>query len=356
MARGLNGFSACRVLIALLLMGAAGVTPGAALGDTGSAVIFMYHRFGDGRFPSTNVRMDQFQAQVNFLSANGFTVVSLGALAAALRSGAKLPEKAVALTIDDAYLSVYKNAWPLLRAKGWPFTVFVSTDAVDERSRDFMTWDQIREMRRGGVTFANHTASHPHLIDKAKGESDSAWRQRITADVAKGAARLQKELGALPPLFAYPFGEYNAAVAEVVAGMGYVAFGQNSGVVGATTDLRAVPRFPVSESYGGMGDFKAKANALALPVVSMTPWSPETRDRRPELEVVLGPTDAPLDEMRCFVSGQGAVPIEWVVPGKRFKVRAARDLPVGRHKYNITVPDKTRKTCHWFSRQWVIEK
>lgn len=345
----------CRCLVLfVIVVGVWGSPPKASAAGSDSAVIFMYHRFGDARFPSTNVRMDQFKAQMDYLEEGGFNVASLDVVLDALKKGTALPLKTVVITMDDAYATVYDNAWPLLKEKGWPFTVFVNTDAVDHRLRDYMTWDQMRELKQHGVQFGNHTASHPHMAQSEEGETEARWRERLTADVRKGQQRLDEELGKTPLVLAYPYGEYNTQVADLVSGLGYVGLGQHSGAAGRYSDLKALPRFPVSEAYGEINAFKTKANSRALPVVKMTPWEPQTHDRRPVLEIELAPSDALLDELSCFVSGQGRVAIEWVVPGKRFKVRADKDLPLGRHKYNITVPDKSRRNYYWFSRQWVV--
>jgi len=344
------------LLFLMLMVSAWSGAPGIVFAGTDSAVIFMYHRFGDPRFPSTNIRMDQFRAHLAYLDDNGFQVAPLDEVVAALKRGDELPEKTVVITMDDAYASVYEHAWPLLKAKGWPFTVFVSTDVVDKHYTDYMTWDQIRELGDAGVQFGNHTASHPHMIDKEPEETEEQWLLRLKANVLQGQARLDEELGPCPRLLAYPYGEYNTKVADLVVGLGYTALGQHSGAAGTCTDFRAVPRFPMSETYGSLSAFRTKSKARVLPVVAMTPWSPETADRRPELEVVLGPSDALWKELSCYVSGQGRVDIEWVVPGKRFKVRAVQDLPAGRHKYNLTVPAKNRRAYHWFSRQWIVRE
>ncbi|VVS95423.1 polysaccharide deacetylase family protein [Desulfoluna spongiiphila] len=346
--KGLMGL----VLVAMLT--GAGASTVCAGGD--SAVIFMYHRFGDARFPSTNIRMDQFKEHLAYLEENGFHVAPLDEVVASLKSGDKLPEKTVALTMDDAYASVYEHAWPLLKEKGWPFTVFVGTEGVDKGYNDYMTWGQMRELKKAGVQFANHTATHPHMTEKAPEETEEQWLSRLKADVLKAQERLDEELGTCPRMLAYPYGEYNTKVADLVAELGFIAFGQHSGAAGSTTDFRAAPRFPMSETYGTLRSFRTKSRSLALPVVSMTPWDPETTDRQPELEVFLGPGDALWNELSCYVSGQGRVDIEWVVPGKQFKVRAKEPFSVGRHKYNLTVPAKNRRAYHWFSRQWIVRE
>ena len=82
-----------------------------------SAVVLMYHRFGEDRFPSTSIRVEQFQAHLKYLKDSGYTVVPLADVHAAINDGSPLPGRAVAITIDDAYRSVYDVAFPIFRQK-----------------------------------------------------------------------------------------------------------------------------------------------------------------------------------------------------------------------------------------------
>jgi len=77
-----------------------------------SAVVFMYHRFGETSWPSTNIRVDQFEAHLKELAEGGYEVLALPSILSALKRGEALPDKTIALTIDDAYLSVYTVACP----------------------------------------------------------------------------------------------------------------------------------------------------------------------------------------------------------------------------------------------------
>src|SRR5690606_14501793 len=134
-----------------------------------------------------------------------------------------LPDKVVAITIDDAYASVYTRAFPLLKKYGMPFTVFVSTDAIDEGPGDFMSWQQLRELQAAGVTIANHSATHDYLVRRNDVESDSARLARVREDIERAQRRLQEELGEgvneAPRLFAYPYGEYDAALTDMLQEM-----------------------------------------------------------------------------------------------------------------------------------------
>ena len=116
-----------------------------------SAVILMYHRFGEGAYPSTNIRLDQFETHLAEIAAGGYRVLPVAEIAAALRAGRPLPDRTLGITIDDAFLSVYREAWPRLRAAGLPFTLFVATDPIDDGLADYMSWDQLREMAEAGV-------------------------------------------------------------------------------------------------------------------------------------------------------------------------------------------------------------
>jgi len=204
-----------------------------------SAVVLMYHRFGEDRHPSTSIRVEQFEAHLGHLREGRYTVISLARLLAALDGDATdLPDRSVVITIDDAFRSIFEVAFPRFKEYGYPFTVFVATDPVDGGLADYMTWEQMREMQKEGATFANHGAEHVSLIERGADESEEAWRRRIGTDVARGHKRLDEELDALPGAFAYPHGEYDPAVAEVLAEMGYVSFGQQSGAVGPRTASR----------------------------------------------------------------------------------------------------------------------
>lgn len=342
--------------IGLLLLLISGMQFGHDLKADDSAVVFMYHRFGESQFPSTNIRVDQFRQHLDHLRDGGFTVIPLAELIAFLSGGQQLPPKAVVITIDDAYRSIYEVAYPLFSEYGFPFTVFVSTDNVDNRSPAYLTWEQVREMAANGATFANHGAAHISMAQRLPGEPEIEWRQRIVADIEKGSRRLKEELPAsgqvLQKAFAYPYGEYNTGSSEQLTKLGYIAFGQQSGAIGRHSDLRALPRYAMAESFAGMEEFRTKAASLPLPVVKLEPWDPVTTEPLPELLITLGESNARLGELACFVTGQGKVDVRWVETNKQFVVAPRRALGKGRHRVNCTAPRNDGRYM-WFSHQWI---
>lgn len=322
-----------------------------------AAVIFMYHRFGEAAYPSTNVTLEQFEAQLDFLEREGFEVWPLPKLVTHLKQREPIPDKVVVISIDDAYESVFDHAWPMLRKRGMPFTVFVATGAVDQELPGYMSWDQLHELHKAGVTLANHGVSHDYHVRRKPGESEPEWQRRVRTDVVNGQARLQEEIDAganeSPRLFAYPFGEYDLAMMQMLEQMGYVAFGQHSGAVGVHDDLRALPRFPVNERYGELADFTLKAQTLPFPVLKASPADPVVTDEfSPVLELQLAESSANLARFTCYLGGE-RMRVNWIDSEERtVEISTAETLPSGRSRYNCTAPHQSANRWYWYSHPW----
>jgi poly-beta-1,6-N-acetyl-D-glucosamine N-deacetylase len=340
-------------LLAALL--AATPTPWAApaaaqeIAPGSGAAILMYHRFGEDDLPSTSVRLEQFEAHLAELTSGRYRVLPLAEIVARLDGGEPLPERAVAITIDDAALSVYREAWPRLKALGLPFTLFVSTEPLDLGLPGYMSWAQLREIAADPlVTVGNHGHTHAHMawLDSAE--------QR--GEIARAAGRLAEELGAAPALFAYPYGEMSSALRQTVAEAGFAAaFGQHSGAAGAASDRFALPRFPLNEAYGDMDRFRLVANALPLPVSGVTPADTslaEPAANPPNVGFSVGPAAGGLDTLNCFASA-GEMRMERL--DRRIELRFAAALPAGRVRINCTLPAGGGR-WRWFGTQFVVSR
>ena len=310
-----------------------------------SAVILQYHRFGEADLPSTNVTLQQFEAHLEYLQSGGCTVLPVPHIIAALSAGQPLPDRAVGITIDDAVKSVIHEAWPRLSAAGFPFTLFVATDAVDQRQARIMSWDDIRSLADAGVTIANHSSSHGHLW-----RADLAQARR---DIEGAQTRFQAELGFKPRLFAYPYGEYNLALRGLVEELGFeVAFGQHSGVAGTAADLFAVPRFSLNEAYGGIERFRLIVDTLPIPVRDVTPVEPILARNPPHVGFTVDESVDEIDALACYASGQGAVQIE-LLGERRVELRMSKPLKRGRNRINCTLPGPDRR-WRWLGMQYLV--
>lgn len=319
-----RGGMAC--LVAAYMLGAA-MNPADA---ADSAVIFMYHRFGEDTFPSNNIPLDQFEAHVQELKSAPYKVMPVPAIISALREGRPLPDRTIGITVDGAYRSVYAEAFPRFKRAGLPFTLFVATDSLDRGVSNIMSWDNLREMQRSGVTVGGMTSSHPHMTDLSMAENRS--------ELARARARFEAELGRSPVLFAYPYGEYSLAVRELIVQAGFsAAFGQHSGVAYRRADFYAIPRFALNESYASIERFRLAANALPLPAQHVTPADPLLRDNPPAFGFSVDPDIGDLNQIACFASQQGRTLIERL-GSDRIEVRLNQPLPLGRSRINCTMP------------------
>jgi len=210
----------------------------------------------------------------------------------------------------------------------------------------------MREMANHGATFANHGATHSSVIERRDDETDAERLLRVRADIDKGWQRLTQELEPLPGVFAYPYGEYDAQAADLLRELGYIIFGQQSGAVGSNSDSRALPRFPMAETFGDIDGFRTKVASLPMPVVNLEPWDPVTTIALPSIEVTLAETEARLGELACFVSGQGQVAVDWLQKDHKFSVGPAKPFGKGRQHVNCTAPRNDGRYL-WLSHPWV---
>jgi peptidoglycan/xylan/chitin deacetylase (PgdA/CDA1 family) len=329
------------VLAAVAVTGAA---PPAGAAD--SAVIIMYHRFGETAYPSTNITLDQFESHIRELKSGPYAVLPLPEIVARLRDGRPLPERTVGLSVDDAYLSAYTEAWPRLKAAGLPMTLFVATRAVDRKLSGIMTWQQIRELAADGVSIGSQTETHLHMPD--------AGEARNRQEIERSNGRFITELGRAPRLFAYPYGEAGTAVQRIVRDAGFAAaFGQHSGVIGRAANYFYLPRFSMNEKYGDLSRFRLAANALPLPVSDVTPSDPLiTGVNPPPIGFTVGAGIKGLGRMTCFASHEGGARLERLGE-RRFEVRVNTPFPRGRTRLNCTVPAKDGR-WRWLGRQFYV--
>ena len=75
----------------------------------------MYHRFEENKYPSTNIKIDDFKTHLDLIKKAGFNFVNPKNFEEDLKN--KKNNRKILLTIDDGFSSFYNNAWPILRSK-----------------------------------------------------------------------------------------------------------------------------------------------------------------------------------------------------------------------------------------------
>jgi len=294
-----------------------------------SASIFVYHRFGENKYPTTNTTISQFKEHINELIKNNYNVVSIEEIIDAFKNKNDLPEKTIGLTIDDAFLSIYKEAWPILKEKNLPFTIFVSTGSVGVNSKNIMNWSQITEMANSGVTIGHHTKNHFHLVSRDK--------ETIINEIEEANNDFFKNLGFTPGIFAYPYGEYNNEIKQITKKYFKAAFGQQSGVLFNGIDIFELPRFSMNEEYGNLKRFKFAANSYGLQINNILPIDKTIKNMNPPL---LGFTLINNIEsaIKCYPSHNIKANLT-NIGDKRIEVRFDKNFPKGRTRVNCTVND-----------------
>jgi len=334
------------LMVMIALMG--GLTALSAQAEDWASVI-MYHRFGESKYSATNIKIEQFRVHINELKTGGYTVLPLGQIVDQLASGEALPDRTVAITIDDAYLSVYEKAWPILKAAGFPFTVFAATKSLDIKAPDYMSWAQLKEMSDAGVYIGHHSNAHAHLPTLSE--------EKVRSDIRQANKRFKENLGFVPALFAYPYGEYGTAIKRIIAEEGFkAAFGQQSGVAYGGFDKFAYPRFAMSENYGSIGRLRLAANALPLRVENVTPEDNVLAKNPPAFGFSLGEDYPNLKQLTCYSTNQsgGRVPVQRL--GKRrIEVRLDKVFPPGRGRINCTLPGPDGR-FRWYGSLFYIPR
>ena len=316
--------------------------------------VLVYHHVSEDTPPSTSTSPDLFEQQLDKIEELGMEVVSLDheSTADAL-DGHDDDELRVALTFDDAYESVYTTAWPILKERGIPFTIFIMTDAIDDGTSGYMTWDQLEELAEHElVTIGNHTADHGALIRRTD-ESEGELRERIEQNLDHANERIEAETGVESNIFAHPYGEFSEPLTEALAERGWYGFAQHSGVLGEHSDPRNIPRFPVADAFGGIDTLQDKLKARNFPVPYEDLPSPILGEENPPALTMTLPDDWDAGRLNCFAPRQGVMDKDTETEDGRTRVTVQADdvIEARRSRYNCTYPAGDGR-FYWLSQPW----
>jgi glycosyltransferase involved in cell wall biosynthesis/peptidoglycan/xylan/chitin deacetylase (PgdA/CDA1 family)/2-polyprenyl-3-methyl-5-hydroxy-6-metoxy-1,4-benzoquinol methylase len=194
--------------------------------NTKSLPILMYHRIASaGRESLSRFRVtpENFEAQLNYLKDGGYYSVSWKSWIQAILLKKSLPGRPIAITFDDGYLDFYQTAWPLLNKYGFSATVFLVEELIGKVNKwdlnfgeelPLMNWDQIQYLNKKGILFGSHSCSHTALTGLCPSQ--------VFIEGIRSRAMLSKSLGYPVELFAFPYGDTDEVVTEVISSCGYV--------------------------------------------------------------------------------------------------------------------------------------
>jgi peptidoglycan/xylan/chitin deacetylase (PgdA/CDA1 family) len=212
-------------------------TRGRSAGEAIRVPVLVYHSIAQqhpgqtGEQRELDVDPATFRAEMDYLAREHHPVVSFADLIDALVGRATLPPSAVVITFDDGWKNQFTAAFPVLRHYGFTATFFVYTDAISNGSA-FMTWDDLRTLEQAGMTIGSHSRSHPMLTVRGV---------PLNEEIEGSREDIMRHLGTAPEFFAYPYGDVDHHVVDLVRTAGYLgARGMGEGPGNAPSDRYAV--------------------------------------------------------------------------------------------------------------------
>ncbi len=292
----------------------------------------MYHRFDENKYPSTNIQMDIFKKHIEIIENNNFKFFDPKDFDNKFLKAKK--EKKILLSIDDAYLSFYENAWPYLKKNKIPFILFVSTEAVGKYG--YMNWKEIKEVEKEDFAFiGNHSHSHKYLVDFEF--------EKFSEDINKSINIFKKKIGYNPVFFSYPFGEYSLEQKKFISNIFDYAFGQHSGVIDLNKDKFELPRFPINEEYGDLERFKFLIKLLPLQYKKIIPEDKFIIEKNnpPKMQINFFKDQKNINLINCFSNeGKGWKNTKVNFDNQRLHIIFSDKFNLRRGRINCSLNDK----------------
>ncbi len=306
----------------------------------------MYHRFNENKYPSTNIKIDVFKEHLQIIKDSNYNFLN----PRDLENNLMIPKKnkEILITIDDGFKSFYEEAWPILKKEKIPFILFISTEPVGRNG--YMNWSQIKEIEKSDFAIiGHHSHTHDYLIDKTNEE--------FISDIEKANEIFLKNLGYIPDLFSYPFGEYSKFMKDYISQNFKLSFGQHSGVIDVNKDKFELPRFPINEKYGEIKRFRSIINYFPLEYKSLKPEEKKLKkeDNPPAFSVEFFANQKNLNNINCY-SNEGGV---WEKSKIKFDdtklfIEFREPFLPRRGRINCSLNDDGK--WRWFGTQFIVKK
>lgn len=193
--------------------------------DKTRVAVLGYHNFSNKRKPTQMLmRTSEFCTQMQYIRDAGLSVISMQDFLEWRRGRRCLPARCVLITIDDGWKSVYSDAYPVLKAYGYPFTLFLYTRYIDVQG-DSMTEAMIREMTEHGATIGSHSSNHLYPREWKRNAQDSpAYEAMLKREIIDSGDRLAKLFAPTPcSTYCYPGGYNTPAMLETLKASRYKA-------------------------------------------------------------------------------------------------------------------------------------
>ena len=304
----------------------------------------MYHRFDEFKYPTTNIQMSVFLKHIQLIKDLKYDLIHPNDF----KKNFNIPkkQKKILLTIDDAFQSFYDVAWPYLKKNEIPFVLFVSTKPIGNNG--YMTWDQLKEINNESFAIiGHHSHSHEYLIRKNNHE--------FVKDIEQANIIFKEQIGYIPSLFSYPFGEYSEFMRNYISENFDFAFGQHSGVIDVNKEKFQLPRFPINENYGEINRFKSIIKTYPLEYKKLIPIEKKIiqKNNPPNFSVEFFENQKNIKNVNCY-SNEGD---RWKKSTTKFNnniltINFREAFKPRRGRINCSLNDNGK--WRWFGTQFII--
>lgn len=201
--------------------------------------ILMYHYVSalperpDAVRRDLTVAPELFDQHCAYLVDNGYTAVSMAAVADALFNGTPLPEKPIVLTFDDGYADAYEQVLPTLQKYEMLGTFFVVPHFLDNPG--YLSWGQVGVLFEAGMEVENHSMSHKNL----NGRDAAFLREEVEGVINAFEVTFNRR----PYFFCYPSGRFDRNTIRMVQETGHLlAVTTSDGMILDSSDPFRLPR------------------------------------------------------------------------------------------------------------------
>ena len=320
-----------------------------------------YHDFSEtDRETAMRIRTSKFRKQMEVIQKMEIPVISMADFIAWKNEGKAIPEKAIVITLDDGWKSVYTDAYPVLKEFGFPFTIYLYKDYVDGGGKA-LTTAMIKEMMANGATIGSHSTTHPfpQTVKKYRKAGPEAYDKFLDKEMAESKRFLEEKFKIVANTFAYPGGYFTEEMLTKANEVGYThLFTVQPGKVKRSMANNILPRYVILGNHDRIFEFAMsfRDSTTSMPAGTVAglmkelahPVQPQPgaiiNTRLPEISVDLsGVEDLDPVTLKMQIAGFGEVPANYASEAKTFVWRVNRRLRQPVCQVQVTWKDTSGK-------------
>ena len=303
-----------------------------------------YHDFSESeRETAMRIRTSKFRKQMEVIRKMEVPVISMADFIAWKDGGKAIPGKAIVITLDDGWKSVYTDAYPVLKEFGFPFTIYLYKNYVDGGGKA-LTTPMIREMMANGATIGSHSTTHPfpQTVKKYRKAGPEAFDKFLNTEMAESKRFLEEKFKIVANTYAYPGGYFTEEMLTKANEVGYThLFTVLPGKVKRSLPNNILPRYVILGNHDRIFEFAMsfRDSRTSMPAGTVAglmkelahPVQPQPgaiiNTRLPEISVDLSAVeDLDPATLKMQVAGFGEVPANYASEARTFLWRVNRRL------------------------------